>query len=907
MRFRLALAVALPFFAFALQHAFWAAIQPYAWFLFFPATFFSAWLAGFAGGAIATVTSTLLVWYYFIPPVGSFDYDRPIAFVSIAVFLGMGLLFGFVHERIRKANRATAEALLAARAANESLVAANARITQLYEKMRELDELKSQFFANVSHELRTPLTLILGPVARWLADARLHEEARRDLAVIERNARLLYRHVTDLLDVSRLDAGRMDMRYARADLAGLVRLMASHFETLAADKDIRFAVESPDALPAEVDVDKCRRIVLNLLSNAFKFTPEGGEVTLAVRPEEGRAVITVRDTGLGVPVAMREAVFERFRQVEGGADRRFGGTGLGLAIVHDFVALHHGAVAVTDAPGGGALFTVELPTTAPAGAPVAAAVPGEGDPLLEVQAAEELHGQREPEATAEAGPDAPLVLVVEDNPDMNTFLAQTLGRRYRVARAFDGREGLARAIDLRPDLILCDVMMPRLSGDEMVVALRRRPELRDVPVVMLTAKADEALRVKLLEAHVQDYLFKPFEVDELMARVGGLVRRRRESIEALREVVRATGAGYIEHTADFSYVYVSDRFAELLGERPEDVPEPRRILAWFTAHVDEPQRIAWAAAMDGFLAGRVPSLDTELAMGPRDGEPCWLRVVTASVRRDAEGRPALVASLLFDVSAHHRAEAEVRALNAGLERRVAERTRELEAANRELDTFADAVSHDLRAPLRAMSAFSQAALEDCGDELPAAAREDLEQIDRAAARMAELIEGLLALSRSARGELRCDRVDVSALAAGILAEHVRGEPERRVDWRVEPGLEVRGDARMIEVVLRNLLGNAWKYTAKTGAAEIRVSAEGDAICVADNGAGFDMAHAARLFEPFGRLHRQDEFPGIGIGLATVQRIVRRHGGDIRATAAPGRGATFCFRIPAPRHPPGPPD
>jgi signal transduction histidine kinase len=170
--------------------------------------------------------------------------------------------------------------------------------------------------------------------------------------------------------------------------------------------------------------------------------------------------------------------------------------------------------------------------------------------------------------------------------------------------------------------------------------------------------------------------------------------------------------------------------------------------------------------------------------------------------------------------------------------------------------------------------------------------------------MGELIDGMLLLSRSARGEMRHDTVDVSTLATRVLADLDRAEPGRNVLVEVEPGLVVAGDPRIIEVVMVNLLENAWKYTGRTPAAAIRV-AEGEVaglhgICVTDNGAGFDMEHAARLFQPFQRMHRQDEFPGIGIGLATVQRVVRRHGGEIRAEAAPGKGASFCFSLPAER-------
>ncbi len=254
-----------------------------------------------------------------------------------------------------------------------------------------------------------------------------------------------------------------------------------------------------------------------------------------------------------------------------------------------------------------------------------------------------------------------------------------------------------------------------------------------------------------------------------------------------------------------------------------------------------------------------------------------------------------------DITRHKLAEDEIRLLNTELDRRVVERTAELAAANQELESFAYAVSHDLRAPLRAMSGFSRALVEDHGGELDGEAKLYLEQIDLASRSMGGLIDGILALSRSTRGELQREAVDVTLLATRLLEELAGSDPNRRVAWRVEAGLKVSGDPRMIEAVLRNLLDNAWKYTGKRAQPEIRVSAGmaggRPGICVEDNGAGFDMAHAEQLFQPFRRLHRQDEFPGIGIGLATVVRIVRRHGGEIRAEGRPDAGARFCFTLP----------
>jgi signal transduction histidine kinase len=239
--------------------------------------------------------------------------------------------------------------------------------------------------------------------------------------------------------------------------------------------------------------------------------------------------------------------------------------------------------------------------------------------------------------------------------------------------------------------------------------------------------------------------------------------------------------------------------------------------------------------------------------------------------------------------------------NEKLAQRVEERTAELKAANQELDSFAYAVAHDLRAPLRAMSGFSQALIEDLGEQLSGDARVDLDQINIASLRMGELIDGLLVLSRPTRAELRHNAIDLSGMADGIWAELVHADPQRKIGCEIESGLTARGDARMIDAAMRNLLGNAWKYTLRTLQPSIRVYAEQKDgtrfVCVADNGAGFDMAHAGKLFQPFQRLHRQEEFPGTGIGLATVQRIVQRHGGIMKAEGAPGKGATFCFSLP----------
>jgi signal transduction histidine kinase len=657
--------------------------------------------------------------------------------------------------------------------ANRRLRGANEQLEAMYERTKELEELRTRFFANVSHELRTPLTLIIGP-AEKLQAAVEDPEQRQDLEVIARNARTLFKQVNDLLDLAKLDARELRLDYAQADVAQLVRVTAGLFDSVARDRGIAFTIEVPASLPAQLDPDRYHHVLVNLLGNAFKFTPDGGQIRCTLAADGPRLVLEVADSGPGIEPGHRGVVFERFRQVDGGNNRRFGGTGLGLAIARDFVELHGGTIAVAAAPEGGALFTVDVPRQAPAGTPVrAAAEPG---PSLASQVVDELEPRLAYLAPAGAG-ERSLVLVVEDQPDLNRFICECLAGEHRVASAADGKEGLDKALALGPDLIITDVMMPVMSGDELVAAVRADPRLSGVPVLLLTARNDEILKVKLLRLGARDYLVKPFSVEELRARATNLVALKR-------------------------------------GE-------------------EQIRRLA------GELAGRNASLEK-------------------------------LASRLW-------------------------------AANAELDAFCYSVSHDLRAPLRHIDGFAQALLEDELDRLTPDGVRHLQLVRSASQRMSELIDDLLGLSRLTRAELRSEVVDLSAICIEILGDLRSAEPDRAVEVAVEPGLRVLGDARLIRVALENLLGNAWKFTARRLHARIEVGRDpsdgGGAYYVRDDGAGFDMAYVDQLFGAFQRLHSSGEFEGTGIGLATVRRVITRHGGRIWAAGAVGKGATFSFTLP----------
>ena len=414
---------------------------------------------------------------------------------------------------------------------SRKLKEANAELADLYARAKELDDLKSQFFANVSHELRTPLMLILEPARKLLESIGAQEPARADLELIVRNAQSLLRQVNNLLDAARLEAGAVQPNYTQVDVAEHVRLGASFFESLAVDRDIEFSVNSIQPVTAGLDPEHLQQILVNLLSNAFKFTRPGGRVRCSVSPGPGdRVTIEIADSGPGIPLEQRAAVFDRFRQVEGGPTRAVGGTGLGLSIVRELVGLHRGSITITDAPEGGALVVVGLPRSAPAGLPVHAAGPdsaGRTSPdaagaIAELTRIWNPPAQREPDIADSK----PVIVVIEDNVDLNALVCQALSHRYRVKAAFDGRSGLELARSLRPDLIVCDIMMPQLSGDQLLTEVRADRVLANTPVLILTARADDRSRLALLQAGANDYLPKPFQLGELQVRVDNLVNLR---------------------------------------------------------------------------------------------------------------------------------------------------------------------------------------------------------------------------------------------------------------------------------------------------------------------------------------------------------------------------------------------
>lgn len=772
------------------------------------------------------------------------------------------------------------------------------------EELAKLDQAKTTFFSNVSHELRTPLTLMIGPLEDSLAEtSEISAEVRENLTVAHRNSLRLLKLVNTLLDFSRIEAGRVQASYQPTNLASLTAELASNFRSATERAGLTLAVDTPPLdEPLYIDHEMWEKVVLNLLSNALKHTYDGG-IAVSLRPEGKRAILTVRDTGTGIPEEARRHLFERFYRVEGAQSRTHEGTGIGLALVQELARLHGGEVSVESEVGKGSAFFVSIPfgkAHLPADRVSEEALPtpsSSRSALLVDEALRWVDAESPASGSKPAEGRASRVLVADDNRDMREYLTRLLKPRYEIEAVGDGEAALAAIRRQRPDLVLTDVMMPRLDGFGLVKAIREDPEFVDLPVLMLSARAGEEAKIEGLDHGADDYLVKPFSASELVARVAShlhLAHERAAVAKALRES-EARFRNMADNAPVMVWITEPDGNCTFLSKSwyafTGQTPETGLGFGWTDAvHPDDREAAAETfrranADRDGF--------SLEYRLRRHDGEYRWA-IDSALPRFGNEGEYLGYVGSVIDITDRKRAEDTLREINAELERRVQERTAELKEANREMEGFTYSVSHDLRAPLRAIVSNSSMLLEDLGDKLAKEHTEMLRSQSRNALKLAKLIDDLLRLSRVSRQEMRRAEVDLTALAESIAAEIQETVPTCR--FEIEAGLTAQADPYLIRFVYSNLMENACKFSPSGGRITVGWDPAAEAFFVRDQGVGFNPAYAKRIFEPFERLVSEKEFPGTGIGLANVKRIVERHHGRVWADSEPGQGATFHFTL-----------
>jgi len=774
---------------------------------------------------------------------------------------------------------------------------------QRAEALAELDRAKTVFFSNVSHEFRTPLTLMLGPLEHALQSQEpLLDRMRGDLEVAHRNALRLLKLVNTLLDFSRLEAGRINASYEPLDLAGLTQDLASTFRSAVEAAGLRFEVRC-QALPAQpwVDRDMWEKIILNLLSNALKYT-HAGEIRLVLDGSPEAVELSVSDTGIGIPAESQPQLFDRFYRVPGAHGRTHEGSGIGLSLVSELVKQHGGRIGVQSAPGQGSRFTVTIPTghdhlpqeqirhtPTPYGISTAAhAIVEEVKRWSVVLDAGVEIADDNPERTK-----LPVVLLADDNADMREYVSELLGSRFRVVTAVNGDHALKLLATEHPDVVVSDVMMPELDGFGLLRAIREHPAWSELPVILLSARAGEEARIEGFGANADDYIVKPFAAKELLARIsnqiamGKLRREARQAVaaseERFRTALSSATVGFMilqavrDHAGtvvDAQWRYVNPAAERLVGRAAEEMVGHRVGLVL-------PRTFEAPELSDTVLrvieTGVAADIEVRLRLGERER---WFH---NSITRFGDG----VVIWFSDITERKQVEAELRELD------------------RRKDEFLAILAHELRNPLAPIR--QAAAILGARGATPEQLHRSQSVIERQVHHMARLLDDLLDVSRITRGtlELRREWLDVQSIVDAAIETSRPAIDSKRHTLAVSiskalPRIEVDG-MRMAQV-LSNLLTNAAKYTDPGGRIDLHVERDGGdlLIRVHDTGIGMEPEALPRVFEMFSQLRPALERSegGLGIGLALVKGLVTLHGGSIDVhSGGIGQGSEFRVRIP----------
>jgi CheY-like chemotaxis protein/nitrogen-specific signal transduction histidine kinase len=439
------------------------------------------------------------------------------------------------------------------------------------EKLQEMDKIKTNFFTNISHEFRTPLTLILGP-AKQIFENSNNNSIREEAEVIIKSAKKLNRLVDQLLDLSRVEAGQMRLRVVPQNLIQVIREMVYSFQPFAESKNISFQFNtSVEKLFLYIDRDKLEKIISNLLSNAFKFTPEGGKINLGVVKNKGYVNINIFDSGIGISKEKISKIFDRFYQVNVNHNREHEGTGIGLALSKELIELHKGKMQVESAEGKGSTFTISIPLGKKHYTvdEICEPVKGEGvltDLMLESIPVKETENEKI-DVNMIFETEKPVLLLVEDNADVRCYIRNNLRKEYKILGAADGEDGLKKSIEYIPDLIISDIMMPKIDGFQLCEKLKTDERTSHIPVILLTAKATSRDKIAGYETGADDYIIKPFDIKELQMRIKNLIDQRKmlrkhflqEGIFSLdNKNIRSVDRRFLEKAVEIINEHLSD-------------------------------------------------------------------------------------------------------------------------------------------------------------------------------------------------------------------------------------------------------------------------------------------------------------------------------------------------------------
>jgi signal transduction histidine kinase len=782
---------------------------------------------------------------------------------------------------------------------------------QRAEALAEIDRAKTAFFTNISHEFRTPLTLLLGPIEDTLAEHGLPPQALQRLTLAHRNSLRLLKLVNALLDFSRFEAGRISAVYEPLDLSTYTADLASVFRSAIERAGMKLIIDCPRLQePVYVDREMWEKIVLNLLSNAFKFTL-WGEIEVGLKSVGRTVELRVRDTGSGIAAEELPHIFERFYRVSEAQGRSYEGSGIGLALVQELVKLHGGTTRVNSEPGRGSTFTVSIPfgiahlppediraaralastATSPA-AYVEEAMrwlpDGEVfDNAQEVMALPAVPSATDPREGVLA--ERSRILIADDNADMREYLRRLLAPQYDVEAVPDGEAAFQSALQRLPDLVVTDVMMPKLDGFGLLKALRGAARTATVPIMLLSARAGEESRLEGIAAGADDYVVKPFAARELVARVEArllLSRMRRETEKALRQseerfrtLVTATSNAVFRMSADWS------EMTQLRGRQfMADHETPSRTWLQKFIHPEDQSRVL--EVIDEAIRTK-GIFELEHRVLRADGSLGWT-FSRAIPLKNAQGEIIEWFGTASDVTERKRAE------DALL------RSEKLATLGR----MAATIAHEINNPLEAVT--NALYLARVNGEDPASVLQYLDMADGELKRVAHITRQTLGFYRESSAPAAVSLASVLDAAEDLLRAKIKAK-RASIEKQYELDRQVAAVPGELRQVFSNLLANSLDAIEEQGTIKFRISkltcpTNGRRprirVTVADNGKGIDAATLPRVFEP---LFTTKEATGSGLGLWVSKQIIEKHGGYIRIRSSPRKprqGTVISIFLPA---------
>jgi signal transduction histidine kinase/DNA-binding response OmpR family regulator len=820
--------------------------------------------------------------------------------------------------------------------ANEELKIRKKELLQLNERLKEVDRAKTEFFSNISHEFRTPLTLMLGPIEEVLNDSSSSKSVIRNIEVAHRNSVRLLKLVNTLLDFSRLEAGRLQAAFQPTDLAKLTKQLAFHFDSVIEKSGIKLLIRC-ETLPEPiyVDRDSYEKIVLNLISNAFKHTFKG-EIEVNLKWRDNGAILTVRDTGIGIETDQLTKIFERFHRVANAKSRTYEGSGIGLSLVKELVELHHGIINVTSILNEGSVFSVYFPAGKEH---LCAEQIGRANPL-EVEEQQTLAYTQEAKSwlgndfvnnksnhlvSTDKTSEQPRqkILLADDNIDMRNYICTLLDPYYDVTAVTNGLEALKVAKENKPDLILSDVMMPQMTGIELVNQLREDPTLQLIPTILLSARAGEEAKIEGLETGADDYLIKPFKAIELLTRIKTNLRMQKvrfESQEALRKSEEKYQLLYewehkireaiqvLQHNLTEDEVFtkaiqqigqhldLEQCYAVVFNENGEPLP----VKFEYRKDPKQPSLIGAISEHQHFW-----QKEFQHSGADENIQKDRYSIFTIHYNQERLGAFVLHQKRAFSQEESIFLSTLIEQLRISLYQ--AKITAYMERASKLKNQFISNMSHELRTPLNAIIGYSEMILQGMVPSEQAKLKY-IGNISISGKHLLALINDILDLSKIEAGKFL---LNVREIMLQNFIEELQNilkdlaeKNQVSLKFSIPADLDaIYVDPVRLKQILINLVNNAIKFNRKNGTVHVAVEKSSDGQWskwkVIDTGIGIPQEKIDDLFTEFYQVDNSSSraYEGTGLGLALTKKLIQLHGGEITVDSKENIGSTFTFKLP----------